>query len=265
MFPYGLSNQKSDLRRGQESFPIEEYLFLFRRMQMIDQKADKIDISSIGRGFVPKGERVSFYSHLFGMLLSVAGTAVLLSMTMQGSHDRIVVLVYGLSVSWLFSASAIYHAQKRSENSVNIWRKFDHFAIFFMIAGTYTPLCYYTLTGPMRTGIIAAQWTLVVLGVFFKLFFMKAPRWLYTAIYIAMGWMAIIPIRDLFNQMNAQAFQYLILGGIVYTIGAVIYARKRPNPIPGLFGFHEIFHILIVAAAVFHFAAIYICVANGLI
>ena len=216
-----------------------------------------------GKGLVMRCEKISFYSHLAGALLGLAGGITLLCLTPGGTMERFVSLVYAFSVCWLFTASAVYHAQKREENSMNIWRKFDHFAIFFMIAGTYTPLCYYLLTGPMRSGIIIAQWSLVILGVVFKLFFMHAPRWLYTSIYILMGWMALIPIKQLFRAMDPLAFTFLFAGGVVYTVGAVIYARKSPNPFPGIFGFHEIFHLLIVAAAALQFSCIFMVVSRG--
>ena len=132
-----------------------------------------------------------------------------------------------------------------------------------MIAGTYTPLCYYTLSGSMRTGIIAAQWGLVVLGGIFKFVYLKAPRWLYTSIYILMGWMAVIPMRDLVHSMSTLSFIFLVSGGVVYTVGAVIYAKKNPNPFPGVFGFHEIFHLLIVIAAGLQFASVFLVVSGG--
>jgi hemolysin III len=213
--------------------------------------------------FIMKSEKISFYSHVLGAILALAGGVVLVGFTPEKSWERFVVIVYIFSVCWLFCASSIYHAQKRTESSMNIWRKFDHFAIFFMIAGTYTPLCYYTLTGPMRTGIIIAQWSLVACGILFKLFYMRAPRWLYTAIYVLMGWMAVIPMRDLIHSMSALSFCLLMGGGVVYTVGAVIYAKKRPNPFPGIFGFHEIFHVLIVIAAVLHFGSVFVVVTQG--
>ena len=215
------------------------------------------------RGLVMKSEKFSFYSHLAGALMGLAAGIVLLYQTPSGTLERLVVIVYMVSVCWLFSASAIYHAQKREENGINIWRKFDHFAIFVMIAGTYTPLCYYTLSGSMRTGIIAAQWSLVVLGGIFKFVYLKAPRWLYTSIYILMGWMAVIPMRDLVHSMSPLSFIFLVSGGVVYTVGAVIYAKKNPNPFPGIFGFHEIFHLLIVIAAGLQFASVFLVVSGG--
>ena len=232
---------------------------------MTGRRGDIMEYAAVDRrkGFVMRCEKVSFYSHLAGAVIGLAGGITMLCLTPGGTIERFVSLVYALAVCWLFSASAIYHAQKREENSMNIWRKFDHFAIFFMIAGTYTPLCYYTLTGPMREGIIIAQWSLVVLGVIFKLFYMRAPRWLYTSIYILMGWMAVIPIRDLFLAMSLLEFSLLFGGGVVYTIGAVIYAKKSPNPFPGIFGFHEIFHLLIVVAAALQFGCVFMVVSRG--
>ena len=123
---------------------------------------------------------------------------------------------------------------------------------FFLIAGTYTPICFLYLQGRMMWGILIAQWSLVILGTVFKLFFLNAPRVIGTSIYLLMGWIVIIPISTLIHTMPQMALIYLGAGGISYTIGAVIYALKKPNPFPGYFGFHEIFHLFIVGGAMLH-------------
>lgn len=207
-------------------------------------------------------EKVSFYSHLFGAIASIVCGVILFIMTHAYFTYRMIVLVYSVAVLWLFSASSIYHAQKKVENGTNIWRKFDHFAIFFMIAGTYTPLCFFYLDGPMKWGIIIAQWTVVAFGIFFKIFFLHAPRRLYTLIYLIMGWMVIIPIKDMYLKMPTNVFAFLFIGGLLYTIGSIMYSKKKPNPYPDFFGFHEIFHILIVAGAAFHFLTVYYTVQH---
>jgi hemolysin III len=104
----------------------------------------------------------------------------------------------------------------------------------------------------MKWGILIAQWTLVLLGIIFKIFFVNAPRVIGTSIYLLMGWMVIIPFRSIINAMPHGVFMFLLWGGILYTVGAVIYAIKKPDPLPDYFGFHEIFHIFVVAGALFH-------------
>ena len=167
------------------------------------------------------------------------------------------VVGYGLAMIWMFTGSATYHATKKVENAANAWRKLDHIAIFFMIAGTYTPICYVYLDVYWRWSIIGAQWLLVLLGVFFKIFYMQGPRWLTVLIYVLMGWMVVIPLYQLLGTMPAISLWLLLAGGVAYTGGGLIYALKKPNPVPGFFGFHEIFHLLILIGAVLHYFIIY--------
>src|SRR5208337_2127287 len=158
-----------------------------------------------------------------------------------------------------FSASFLYHSKKRAEDEQTLWRKLDHSAIFILIAGTYTPMCYIYLTGGMKWGILIAQWSLVFSGIIFKLIFINAPRFIGTVIYLIMGWIVIIPIKELFNTMPADSLTFLLAGGIAYTVGAVIYAVKKPN-LTGRVGFHEIFHFFIVAGAILHLGMVFTAV-----
>jgi hemolysin III len=159
-------------------------------------------------------------------------------------------------------ASAMYHAQKQEENAVNIWRKLDHVAIFFMIAGTYTPICYIYLDGAWFWSIMGVQWACVIAGFFFKVFYLRAPRIISPILYLIMGWIAIIPINIFWDQMSTLSFFLLFGGGVAYSIGAILYAIKKPNPVPGVFGFHEIFHIFILLGALLHYFMIYIAVTQ---
>ena len=211
---------------------------------------------------VKKSERFSFYSHLIGIAASVSGLVVLLSIT-WGQWDYLIVsLIYGFGAICLFSASSLYHTFKQRENDVSIWRKLDHVAIFIMIAGTYTPIAYIYLDGAWFWSIIGVQWTCVVLGLFFKLFYLRAPRVLSPILYMIMGWMAVIPIHILWQEMPWLSFILMAGGGAAYSIGAVIYAIKKPDPFPGIFGFHEIFHIFILGGAVFHYFMVYSVIIN---
>jgi hemolysin III len=188
------------------------------------------------------------------------GLIILIIISLGNIPALIVSLIYGCSAIFLFSASFLYHSKKQSDADKTFLRKLDHFAIFFLIAGTYTPISFLYLEGNMRLGILIAQWSLVLLGIFFKFFFINAPRIIGTIIYLLMGWMVILPISTLVDVMPHRAFMYLVLGGVFYTIGALIYAVKRPNPAPNFFGFHEIFHIFIIGGAISHL----LMVINGM-
>jgi hemolysin III len=211
---------------------------------------------------IRQSEKVSAYSHFFGAAASVIGLIILLFATWGRWDYFCVSLVYGLGAICMFLASGIYHAQKQEENAINIWRKLDHVDIFIMIAGTYTPLSYAYLEGAWFWSIICMQWACVLAGLFFKVFYLRAPRIISPIIYLLMGWMAVIPINILWHNMSSLSFWLLIGGGVAYSAGAVIYALKKPNPVPGIFGFHEIFHMFILLGAVLHYFMIYIAVTQ---
>lgn len=202
-------------------------------------------------------EAFNCISHLAGVLLSVAGLVFLCRVASSSVPAMITALIYGLSVTFLFSASSLYHAFKKEENEVSFWRKMDRLAIFFMIAGTYTPVCYFCLDGAWRWTMIALQWGLVGFGVFSQLFFPRAPRSLYAGIYLAMGWLAIFPIRQILANMSWSQEVLLFSGGAAFTVGGIIYAVKRPRMVPGIFSFHELFHVTVLLGGALHYAMIY--------
>lgn len=207
-----------------------------------------------------KTEKISAYTHGAAVPVMAIGTVILIILSKGNKSMQLVSLVYGLSGIFLFTASFLYHSKKRKENEISVWRKLDHTAIFFLIAGTYTPICYFYLDGKMMWGMIIGQWLLVFLGTVFKLFFINAPRVIGTLIYLLMGWSAVIPISTLVHTMPHTALVFLAAGGVSYTVGAIIYALKKPDPLPGCFGFHEIFHVFIVGGAVLHL----LMVINGI-
>jgi hemolysin III len=199
-----------------------------------------------------KSEKISAYTHGFTIPIMLIGLIILIIISIGNIPILLVSIIYGLSAIFLFTASFLYHSKKKADDGKTFLRKLDHFAIFCLIAGTYTPISFLYLEGNMRLGILIAQWSLVLFGIFFKFFFIKSPRIIGTMIYLLMGWMAIIPITSLAKSMPHRAFIYLVSGGVFYTIGALIYAVKRPNPAPNYFGFHEIFHIFIICGAMSH-------------
>lgn len=219
--------------------------------------------SSTKKSFVrlPK-ERFSSYSHLFGALAIFLGLPLLLVLSYPSVEKMILSIIYTCTTAFLFICSGFYHASKKAENEVTLWRKLDHIAVFVMIAGTYTPICFLYLDGIWRWGILGAQWFLVICGLIFKLIIMNVPRYVTTGIYLLQGWMAILPIYQFYLKMTPLSLVLLASGGILYSIGAVIYNRKKPNPIPDVFGFHEIFHVLILMAAFAHYILILLAISN---
>lgn len=197
-------------------------------------------------------EKIAAYSHGATIPFFVVGTIVLVPSCGGNLAIQLAVLVYGLSGIFLFSASFLYHANKKNEDEKTLWRKLDHTAIFCLIAGTYTPLCFLYLDGAMKWSIMGAQWGLVIGGTVFKFIFINGPRYIGTLIYLIMGWIVLIPLFTLVHTMPGRALMLLFSGGIMYTVGAVIYGVKWPDPCPGFFGFHEIFHVFVSASALLH-------------
>ena len=203
-------------------------------------------------------ECFNFYSHLSGVIAAVVGTVFLALVARYSSSALITSLIYGISVVFLFLASSLYHAFKKEENELSFWRKMDRFAIFCMIAGTYTPICFMFLEGYWRWSMIAIQWGLVGFGLVSQLLFPRAPRVLYAIIYFIMGGLAFIPIRQMLSDMTVVQGVLLFAGGLFFTLGGLIYATKRPKLVPGVFSFHELFHIMVLIGGGLHYAMIYI-------
>lgn len=192
-------------------------------------------------------------SHLVGLLLAGAGTILLLRMA-QGPSQLLAFGIYGATLILLYGASTLYHTLPLSERPLRALRTLDHIAIYFLIAGTYTPVALITLNGRLGWTLLAAVWLIALAGIPFKLFFMDAPVWLSTSTYLAMGYLALVAVVPLAHVVSFRGLAWLVAGGIAYTIGAVIYARERPDPFPGRFGHHEIWHLLVLTGSGCHFA-----------
>ena len=205
---------------------------------------------------IKKQEMVSFYSHFIGFILAVIGVIYLVFNT-KSFALRIVTIIYGLSLISLFLASSLYHANKKCDGEITIWRKLDHIAIFIMIAGTYTPISFIYLSANWKWSIIIIQWTLVLAGLFFKFFYLKVPRYIYTIIYLLMGWIGIFGIAKFIKSMSSTTLIFLFAGGLSYTIGAFFYIFKIPKFKQKNFGFHEIFHLFILLGAFLHYLLVY--------
>lgn len=205
-------------------------------------------------------EPVNGFTHLLGALLSVIGLTILIvtSIVRQqaGIISLIAYVVFGISLLLLYSASSIYHLVNASEKILNRLRRFDHSMIYILIAGTYTPICLFCLSNPLKLTYLIIIWMLALAGVLFKLIWFHSPRWLSTAIYLIMGWLCIFAIVPLYKGLTPIGFSWLLIGGICYTIGGVIYGVKKPKFFNAL-GFHEIFHVFVLAGSFCHYWVVF--------
>ena len=201
-------------------------------------------------------EPVSGLTHLGGALAALVGQIALLTIAWNGVEKVISVLIYGISLILLFSASATYHMVKAGPKTIEILRKFDHSAIYLLIAGTYTPICMIAFTGFFRWGLLAIVWSMALVGILVKVFYIDAPRWLSAGVYVLMGWLCVSAAGQMVTSLSPMVLTWLIAGGVIYTLGAVVYATKLFNFVPGKFGFHEVWHIFVLAGAAAHFLAV---------
>jgi hemolysin III len=201
-------------------------------------------------------EPVSGLTHLGGAVAALFGQIALLVVGWSGTAKTISLIVYGLSLIALFSASATYHLTKAKPAIVQTLRKLDHSAIYLLIAGTYTPFCIIAFTGFFRWGLLAIIWTIALVGIVVKVFYVKAPRWLNALVYVVMGWLCVSAVGQMPAALPVSSMIWLIVGGVVYTLGAVIYATKIFNFVPGKFGFHEVWHIFVLLGALAHFVSV---------
>ncbi|PKK39393.1 putative membrane protein, hemolysin III-like protein [Clostridiaceae bacterium JG1575] len=204
-------------------------------------------------------EPINSITHLAGAALSLIGLVLLLvkGITHGVSAGELLALnVFGLSLIALYTTSGVYHMVHVGQKALLVLKKLDHSMIFVLIAGTYTPVLAFVLRGPLRVALLALMWGIAISGVFFKVFWIGAPRVLYTTIYVVMGWMAVFILRLISSAMGSFGVLLLLLGGVSYTVGAVIYALKKPN-LSQSFGFHELFHCFVLLGSLLHFIMIY--------
>ncbi|QJB55376.1 hemolysin III family protein [Pseudodesulfovibrio sp. zrk46] len=202
---------------------------------------------------------VSGLTHLIGAILAVFATVLLIMRSVDPAMPWHIVTfsIFGGAMILLYTASTLYHWLPVSEKWVRFLRRVDHSMIFFYIAATYTPICLIPLRGPWGWSIFGVVWGLALVGIAMKIFWLHAPRWLSTGIYLGMGWLVLVGIYPLMQNMSLSAVAWLAGGGVVYSLGAVIYALKWPNPIPKYFGFHEIFHLFVIGGSACHFVVMY--------
>jgi hemolysin III len=203
-------------------------------------------------------EPVNGLTHLAGALLACIGLAVLLATAASaGRADQLLAFsVFGFSLILLYTASALYHLLPLSPAGVARLRMADHVTIFLLIAGTYTPFCLLALDGGWQVGLLGLVWGLAFLGVLLKLLWMDAPRWLSVTLYLGMGWVAVVAAPALLRSVPAGGIVWVLAGGLIYSAGALVYGLRRPNPVPGVFGFHELWHLFVMAGSACHFWAV---------
>ncbi|MCC5926220.1 MAG: hemolysin III family protein [Bacteroidetes bacterium] len=202
---------------------------------------------------------VSSLTHAFAAVLSLIGLILLIRQTIHTGDDVrfLAVTVFGLSMVFLYTASAVYHWLRLDERGTLLLRKLDHSMIYVLIAGTYTPYCLLAMDGTTKWVYLITIWVLAKAGILIKLVWFHAPRWLSTGFYVFMGWLAVWSLPNMSGNITEAALYWTIAGGLFYTIGAVIYGLKKPDPWPDVFGFHEIWHLFVMAGTASHFWAVY--------
>ncbi len=203
----------------------------------------------------------SAITHFIGMLMAIfAAIPLLIKAAHEPSKLYVISLaIYAVSLILLYAASTTYHTFNLSEKKNTILKKIDHMMIFILIAGSYTPICLLVLQG--RTGkiLLGIVWFIAILGILIKAFWVFCPKWVSSILYIGMGWACVLAFTQILNDMSSAAFSWLLAGGIIYTIGGIIYALKVPifNDKHKNFGSHEIFHLFVMGGSICHFVLMY--------
>jgi hemolysin III len=207
--------------------------------------------------------RLRGVSHQWAFYVSlVLGAALVLAA--PAGQPRLAAAVYAVSVAALFGTSAVYHRITWASQAARRWMKrLDHSMIFFLIAGTYTPFALLVLDGDLATVILVVVWAGALAGIFMKLVWIDAPKALVAILYLALGWVAAAAFPAMLDELGITGTALVVVGGLLYTAGALVYAFQRPNPAPTVFGYHEVFHALVIAAAALQYAVIAFYVIPG--
>ncbi len=202
--------------------------------------------------------RMRGWLHLFSFFGAIVAGAVLIPLGfVLGARAGWSVTVYCATICGLFGVSALYHRRRWSPRGWKIMKRLDHSMIFLFIAGTYTPFALLAVDQPTGYWVLAGVWAGALAGVSLKLTWPTAPRWVGVPLYIGLGWVAVFILTDILHIAGVTSLVLLAVGGVLYTLGGVAYAMKWPNPWPGVFGYHEVFHAMTVVAAICHYIAVY--------
>ena len=207
----------------------------------------------------------SAITHFIAMMMAVfAAVPLLIKAGIQSGQENLLAMaIFMGSMILLYGASATYHSVDLTGRSLRIFRKLDHMMIFVLIAGSYTPVCLIVLGGKLGYTLLALVWGIAAVGMLIKAFWITCPKWFSSIIYIAMGWVCVLVFGPLLNTLSTPAFLWLLAGGIIYTVGGVIYALKLPifNSKHKSFGSHEVFHLFVMGGSICHFIFMYLYVA----
>lgn len=200
----------------------------------------------------------SALTHLAGAVLSLVALGILIHRSVSSGQlwQMVSFPIFGASLLLLYTASTLYHWLRLSPQGLLALRKLDHTMIFLLIAGSYTPFCLGPLWGRLGGTLLVLVWSIAAAGIVLKLFWMSAPRWLSTGVYLGMGWLVVLALPPLVRSLTPASLAWLLTGGLLYTVGAVFYGTKWPDPWPGRFGFHEIWHLFVLGGSVSHFLAV---------
>jgi hemolysin III len=208
----------------------------------------------------PVKPRLRGVLHQWAFFVSLIAGAVLVLIAPAG-RATLATSIYALTVAGLFGVSAVYHRVNWVSAAARRWmRRIDHSMIFLLIAGTYTPFALLVLHGTLATAIFVTVWGGALAGIVFNLVWIDAPKWLTALTYVALGWVAVVAFPSMFDELGLTATLLIALGGILYTLGAIVYAARKPDPAPAVFGYHEIFHALVIAAAAVQYSVVAIYV-----
>jgi hemolysin III len=212
---------------------------------------------------LPLKPRLRGVSHQWAFFISLA-LGLALVVTAPSGRATAAAAVYAACVAILFGSSALYHRVDWRSVAARRWmRRLDHSAIFLLIAGSYTPFALLVIDGTLADVILLVIWSGAALGIFLKLVWIDAPKWLVTVIYVALGWVLVAAGPDLFAALGFTAASMVALGGLLYTAGALVYAFQYPDPVPAVFGYHEVFHVLVILAAGLQYAVVAFWVLPG--
>lgn len=195
-------------------------------------------------------------SHQWAFVVSLFLGAGLI-IAAETPQATLAVAIYAVSLSALLGTSALYHRVNWRRPEVRRWmRRLDHSMIFFLIAGTYTPFALLVLDGPLADAILAVVWIGALIGAIVEMVWIEHPKWVAALVYMSLGWVAVLAFPGLWQEMGVAGTLLVAVGGLLYTVGAVVYATQRPDPNPRIFGYHEVFHLFVILAAAAHFSAI---------
>jgi len=230
-------------------------MLLINYIKIITKEGEYTKINLVYKDKMHFREPVNTWTHFVGIVLAALAMTVMVWNAALKNNMTLVTgaIIFGVSMILLYSASTIYHGFNGKKEIILRLRKLDHAMIFVLIAGTYTPICLTVLKGKLGTGLLIAVWALAAIGITTKVIFIHMPRWLSAGMYLFLGWISIFFIYPIFKAMPVSGFVWLVLGGLFYTVGSIIYAVKSERLRIGIFGFHEIFHLFILLGTMSHF------------